>query len=283
MSLLRNGERIARTVVEVARERQITVMAAGLAYYAFNSLIPLFLLVFIGVSTFHDVAVVTRAVTLTTGIPASRIQGVLRSAIGNGAGRRRAVALASLILLWSAVRMFQGVHDAFAEMYGDGDELTFLGQIRDVAIMLLTISLAMVAMTVVGVTLSFAVKGLAWRVLSPLLLFVLLLAVFVPMYYLFPHVDVTIRETLPGALFAAAAWTVSGIGFRLYAATSQSVRLYGVAGAVLLLLTWMYLGGLTLLVGVVLNAVLAERVDPDHDLVPESISPGADEEKASGG
>lgn len=283
MSLVRNGERIARTVVGVARGRQITVMAAGLAYYAFNSLIPLLLLVFIGVSTFHDVALVSRVVTLTTGVPASEIQGVLRSAIGNGAGRRRAVALASLILLWSAVRMFQAVHDAFAEMYGDGDALTFLGQIRDVAIMLLTLALAMAAMTVVGVSLSFVATGLAWRVLSPLLLFGLLLAVFVPMYYLFPHVDVTIREILPGAVFTAVAWTVSGIGFRLYAATSQSVQLYGVAGAVLLLLTWMYLGGLALLVGVVLNAVLAERVDPDHDLVPESISPGADEERASGG
>ena len=283
MSLVRNGERIARTVVGVARGRQITVMAAGLAYYAFNSLIPLLLLVFIGVSTFHDVALVSRVVTLTTGVPASEIQGVLRSAIGNGAGRRRAVALASLILLWSAVRMFQAVHDAFAEMYGDGDALTFLGQIRDVAIMLLTLALAMAAMTVVGVSLSFVATGLAWRVLSPLLLFGLLLAVFVPMYYLFPHVDVTIREILPGAVFTAVAWTVSGIGFRLYAATSQSVQLYGVAGAVLLLLTWMYLGGLALLVGVVLNAVLAERVDPDHDLVPESVSPGADEERASGG
>lgn len=283
MSPLRGGERVARTVVGVARERQITVMAAGLAYYAFNSLIPLFLLVFIGVSTFHDVAFVSRVLTATTGIPASQIQGALQSAIGNGAGRRRAAVLAALILLWSAVRMFQAVHDAFAEMYGDGDALTFLGQIRDVAVMLLTIALAMAATTVVGVSLSFVVKGLAWRVLSPLLLFVLLLAVFVPMYYLFPHVDVSVREILPGAVFAAVAWTVSGIGFRLYAATSQSVQLYGVAGAVLLLLTWMYLGGLTLLVGVVLNAVLAERVDPDHDLVPESIAPGADEEQASGG
>ena len=35
--------------------------------------------------------------------------------------------------------------------------------------------------------------------------------------------------------------------------------------------------------GVVLNAVLAERVDPDHDPVPDSIPFTTDDEQASGG
>ena len=283
MSLSRGGERIVRTVVAVARERRITVMAAGLAYYAFNSLIPFFLLVFIGLSAYPDANLVARGIELSTGLPGAQVQRTIEGAVGDGAGRARAAVLAALILVWSSLRMFQAVHEAFAEMYDDGHEGSYLGQIRDVTIMLLTLSLAMVAVAVVGVTLSFVVKGLAWTLLSPFLLIAVLLVVFVPMYYLFPHTDTSIREALPGAVFTAVAWTVSGIGFRLYATTSQSVQLYGVAGAVLLLLTWMYLGGLALLVGVVLNAVLARRVDPDHDLVPESVSFGPDEENLPGG
>jgi membrane protein len=49
----------------------------------------------------------------------------------------------------------------------------------------------------------------------------------------------------------------------VYAGVSRSVDLYGVVGGLLLLLTWLYVGGLALLLGVVVNAVLAGRVDPD--------------------
>ncbi|WP_254830684.1 YihY/virulence factor BrkB family protein [Haloglomus salinum] len=54
-------------------------------------------------------------------------------------------------------------------------------------------------------------------------------------------------------------YRVSGIGDSLYASTSQSVQLYGVAGGVLLLLTWMYVVGMALPVGTILNVVVAEE------------------------
>jgi membrane protein len=71
--------------------------------------------------------------------------------------------------------------------------------------------------------------------------------------------SVTLREALPGTAFAAAAWTLSALLFRAYAATAASVRLFGVIGVVLLSLTWLYVGSLALVAGAATNALLAER------------------------
>jgi hypothetical protein len=65
---------------------------------------------------------------------------------------------------------------------------------------------------------------------------------------------------------------VLGAGLRDLAvrvlAVSRSVQPYGVAGAVLLVLSWLYVGSTTLLLGVVLTAVLAGRVEVDPDRPP---------------
>ncbi len=78
---------------------------------------------------------------------------------------------------------------------------------------------------------------------------------------MFPADDVTVREALPGAVFAGVSWTVLGTVFGVYAAQAGGAQLYGVLGGVLLLLVWFYFAGLVLLLGAALNAVLAGRFE----------------------
>jgi membrane protein len=263
-----SATRLLTSVVAVARENQLTTLAAGLAYYAFNSLIPLFILVVVGVAVSDELSAAARLVGVLSGVDAGTVEPVLRDVIGNTAGRRRAAVLAAGILLWSSLRMFQAVNNAFGAVYETRKQRSSVRSVLDTLLVLGTVAVALGLLVVVGVALSFVAEGVLWGVATFVLLFVSLFAVFLPMYYHFPGVRMTLRESAPGALFAAATWSVSSLGFRLYAATSESVQLYGLAGAVLLLLTWIYLGGLALLVGVVLNAVLAGRVDVDYEWVP---------------
>ena len=51
----------------------------------------------------------------------------------------------------------------------------------------------------------------------------------------------------------------------MYATNIGRFQLYGVLGAGLLLVTWMYLGGIIIMVGAVLNAVLSGRVDGENE------------------
>ncbi|MFC7167731.1 YhjD/YihY/BrkB family envelope integrity protein [Halospeciosus flavus] len=83
---------------------------------------------------------------------------------------------------------------------------------------------------------------------------------FLPLYYVFPDADVTVREILPGAAFAGLGWAVLETAFRVYAQRAGGAsELYGFVGAILALLTFFYFSGLLLLAGAALNAVLAGR------------------------
>lgn len=259
-----------------AREERISVAAAGMSFHALNALVPLVLFVLVSASTFGRLATVSRVVELLAGPKAAQVQSLLRRVTRETSGRTLAVVIALVILLWSGLRLFSVANETFTSVYGTRERRSLLDRVRDVLLAFTTVVGGVVLAVVLGVTLTFALQGLAVAVLTPPALVALLTVVFLPMYYIFPEPEMTIRLALPGALFAATAWTVSGLALRVYASTSTSVQLYGVVGAFLLLLSWLYVGGFVLMVGVVLNAVRGGHVDPDERWVPGDDSANAE-------
>ena len=273
-------------VVAVARERQVGITAAGLAYHGFNTLVPLGILLLVGVTLIDGLEVVLAGVETATGLDAAVSRDALDSATGDGGSDRlRAAVLALGILLWSAVRLFRAVNGAFTDVYGSRAEQSPVSATLtaslitavNVVLVTLTVAVGVMLVSVVGVSLSLLVDGLTGTTAGSIVLAGLLAAIFLPMYFLFPEADVSVREVLPGTAFAAASWTVLAVGFRIYVGTTESVALFGVAGAVLLILTWVYFGGLCLVLGAVLNAVLGERVEPGDEWVPAGRSLPSDD------
>ncbi|XVH32036.1 YihY/virulence factor BrkB family protein [Haloferacaceae archaeon DSL9] len=264
----RSWVRVGKAVGAIAREKQISLTAAGLGYYAFNSLVPLLLLLLIGVTAVESVETAATAIERVAGIEAARIESTMSEAIGEGRGRRSAGLLASGMLLWSAATMFQAVNMAFSEIYGTRKRRSATQKVVDTALIFVAVVVSFCLVGVLGVTLVVLTDALALAILSVPLLFCLLCLAFFPMYLRFPGEGVTLQEAVPGTAFSAATWTLSSLLFRFYASGSDSVEFYGVAGAVLLVLTWLYLGGLALLLGAILNAFLAGRVDADDDWLP---------------
>ncbi len=267
---------LVRDVTAVARERQISVKSAGLAYHGFNTLVPLVILALVAITLVDALEPLVVALESATGLEGAVTDGGLEEVAGSAGDRLRAAILAFLILLWSAVRLFQAVNSAFTDVYGSRMQESYVNTAAmvtlvtalDVVLVTLTVAVGVVLVSVVGISLSVFLGGVAATAATAALLAALLTAVFLPMYYLFPQVDVSVTEVLPGTVFAALSWTTLAVGFRLYVATSESVDLFGIAGAVLIILTWVYFGGLCLLLGAVLNAVLADRVNPEDGWVP---------------
>ncbi|MFP8953813.1 YihY/virulence factor BrkB family protein [Natrialbaceae archaeon A-arb3/5] len=255
---------IARAVFAVARENRVTLVSAGLAFYMFNALIPLLLFVIIGITTFGWAEHVLDVTTPVLGFDGDSVLSMTDSVIGDGTGRVRAALIAAGILGWSSVTMFQSVNMAFSHVYGTQPENSRVRTGLNTLLILATVVLAVVLLILVHAVLSVVMVPVAATTVSVPLLILLLFAIFLPMFYQFPPPSVTVREVLPGAVFTAVSWVVCAVSFRIYVATSESVELYGIAGGVMLLLTWLYLGSLSLLVGVVLNAVLAGRVEADN-------------------
>lgn len=256
-------------MLAVGREEQIGVNAASIGYYAFNALVPLLLLIIAVLSATGMPEGLSGFLERVAGVNPRQFRSLLQQFGSNAPGRGRAVSLALLITAWSGLRMFRAVDSHFVALYGERKDRSPVQHLLDSALVLATVSVGLVGLAVGGAVLAVVVSGAIWMLLGPALLFVGLVGLFVPMYYLLA-IDSTVRQVLPGAAFAAGLWTVSMLGFRLYFTSAQSVKLYGLAGAVLLVLTWLYVAALALLLGVVLNALLAGRVEPDRDWLPHT-------------
>jgi len=250
----------AKRVVEVARERNVTVLAASVAYYAFVSLLPLALLVLVVGSFVGGEQFATLVVRRLESALSSSGEEVVSRALTNSRGRVGASVGGLAVLVWSALRLFRGLDLAFAEAYDAVDEPSLLRQLIDAAVTLAL--LAVLGAMAVGVTVAVRLPAVAEavpapRVVGALALFVALIAGSLPLYYVLPPTEVSVREALPGAAFAAVGWLVLHSLFQVYAANAGRYQAYGAIGAVLLLVTWLYLAGIVLLTGAVLNAVRA--------------------------
>ena len=251
----------ARLVVGAARDQQVTFLAAGVAYYAFVSLLPtLLLLVVVAGSLFGDV-VATRALAVAGGVLTPTSQEAVGSAVTAARGRAGAGLLGLGVLLWSTLKLFRGLDTAFAEVYGTEETAGVLRQLADAASVVFAVGVGIAAMLAVGVLVAAA--GFSGRAsVSVLALPVVLGVAFLPMYYLLPQPPMTLREAAPGAVFAATGWTVSQAGFQAYATAAGQYQVYGVIGGVLLLITWLYVAAMVVILGAVLNAVVAGGSGP---------------------
>jgi membrane protein len=247
-----------RSVVDRARAEKITFLAASIAYYVFFSILPLLLLLLAIGSLVGGQAFAERIVTAVGQSLSSQGQSVITGALENPDGAAGASLVGVVALLWSALKMFRAIDVAFDEVYGVDPESSLVGQVTDGLVTLALIVLAVGFMIGLGVVLGRAetfgipfVQYIGWAALI-----VGLLAVFLPLFYVMPPVDVSVGQALPGAAFAAFGWMLLQIGFQVYAANAGSYEAYGFLGAILLFLTWLYFAGVIVLLGATINAVL---------------------------
>ena len=251
---------VLRALVTAAQSEQITFLAASLAYYAFVSLIPLLLLVLSVASVVGGDQLAGDVVVALGPVLSPAGQDLIRAALTGAAGRGGATVIGLLVLVWSGLKVFRGLDIAFSTLYGTEGEMSFLGQVKDALVVLVAVGAGIAVTIGGGAVISLSGVELAGP-LGTLALVAALAVVFLPLYVVFPGQPVTVREALPGAVLSAAGWAALMTGFRIYAANAASFQLYGVIGGVLLLVTWFYFGGVVLLLGGVLNAVLADRMD----------------------
>jgi membrane protein len=87
------------------------------------------------------------------------------------------------------------------------------------------------------------------------------------LYYLAPNADIPFRWVTPGGFTAALLLLVTSEIMRFFVAdVFHYDQLYGQLGAGIVLLTWLYVIGLVVLIGIQMNAVLAEMAGEHEDI-----------------
>jgi YihY family inner membrane protein len=267
VSRVRRAVGVGKAAVSLARSERITFLAAAIAYYAFASVVPLVLLTavvasVVGGEAFARDLVAVLGETLT---PAS--QDVLLGTLTTTAGRGSATLVGVVVLLWSSLKVFRALDTAFSMIYGQRPEIGFLDAVVDGVVALVAVGVAIGgSLTLVAVLTLFNVPSL--QEVGVVVEVFLLAAAFYPLYYLFPGVDVSYGEVLPGAVLAAVGWAVLSGLFQYYVENAANFALWGVLGVALVVTTWLYVGALLLLVGATTNAVYAGRATP-------GVEPGA--------
>ena len=257
---IRRMRAVSLETAAVVRERNLTFLAGAIAYAAFVSLVPLLVLVFVVASALRGPATADAVVSAIQGALSPNAADLLRGALTNRTGVFGTSILGVVLLAWSALKTFRGLNVAFGVVYGTGDA-SFVESVRDGTVALASLSVAAVALVGVSAALALVVNRRVLDVFGPLFLLIGLAAAFLPVYYVLPDVPMTLRDALPGAGFAAVGWLALGVVFRVYVSVAgASQAAYGVLGGVMVLLTWLYLAALIVLVGAVVNAVVAGRV-----------------------
>ena len=236
------------------------IVAAGVAYYAFLAIVPLLAAMVMGYGLFADPATVaSHAEALAGTLPsdaAELINGQLESAAEAATGAK---GLGLLIALGIAILGARGGANALIKSlniaYDIEEERGFVRKNLLALAMTVGAAVGLIVMVLV-VTAAAAIEGMVGRIASFALLFAFFAFGAALVYRYAPHRDApAIRYQLPGAAFFAAAVLVLTALFGFYVANFGSYNAtYGSLGAVVVLLTWLYLAAYALLLGAELNA-----------------------------
>ncbi|MEA5410083.1 YihY/virulence factor BrkB family protein [Haloarculaceae archaeon H-GB2-1] len=250
-----------RDVVSLAREHHLGFMAASIAYSAFLSLLPLLLLLVLLATVVAGQQTVQAIVGVTERYLSPAGQDLVRRSVTQSAQRVEFSVISVAVLVWGTLRVFRGLDIAFDTLYQPAREDGLLGQLRNGLVVLVAILLATIAMAVAGGVLALLPWAPSSTALNVAALLVGLGIAFLPIFYVFPEVDVSLREVLPGTAVAALGWAALQGLFQLYVNLTSAGELYGVLGGVVLLITWLYFGSLVVLAGAAVNVVVGGHDD----------------------
>jgi membrane protein len=263
---------LARAIVHEVRAENLTFMAGSIAYHAFLSLLPILVLVLAAISTFGDQSLVDAFLRLTQSVLTRGAGEVVVDELSATRGSLSASLVGGVVLVWGTLRIFRGLDQAFSDIYESEAANTFVDQIGDGMVVLGTFAVAILGGVVVN-SLFPATGDPLLSVVRRVLFVGGLVVTFLPMYYIFPDSDVTVREVVPGVVLAAVGLTVFESVFQFYLSYRNPDEA-GVVTGIVLLLTWLYFSGLVILLGAVVNAVLANRsADVNVDPVFGGVTP----------
>ncbi|HEY0164750.1 MAG TPA: YihY/virulence factor BrkB family protein, partial [Sphingomicrobium sp.] len=257
----------------------VGIVAAGVAFYGFLALVPL-----LGatVLTYGLVAepqsVIEHMQSLTAVLPADvaeLIGGQLMNVVQTSGGKKGlGLLLALAIALWGARNAAGSIIKALNIAYEEEEKRGFL----KVTLLSLAMTAAAVLMAL-GAVAAAAVLGYlhhffpnsgpvalaAWKVATYVLLAAAATGAVAALYRYGPSREKARWVWItPGSAFAALGWLILTAGFGFYVANFGNYNAtYGSLGAVVVLLTWMYLSSYVLLFGAEMNSELEHQTAKD--------------------
>ncbi len=251
------------------REDEVPALGAQLTYYLILSFFPflIFLLTLLTYTPLTSEQVLQNLIHL---IPQSTYEIIIYFAEQLVADRSQTLLSFGMVgTLWAAskgvIAVIRGLNKAY-----DEEETRPFWYLRGIAL-LYTVALAgMIIFTfgalVLGKTIGEYVFGLfymphifsvIWDWLRYVLSLCVLVLIFAFLYRSTPNRHITLRESIPGAIFATIGWVIASFFFSFYVNNFANFSsTYGSIGGIIALLIWLYISSIIIMMGGEFNASL---------------------------
>lgn len=252
------------------KDDEIVALSSQLAYSFIFALFPflIFLMTLIGYSSIHSQDVL---VSLNRILPYS-IMDLIESTVVEVVDTRNGhlLSISLIFTIWSASGGFNAVIRGLNKAYGE-IECRSVIKIYIISI-LCTFGVALIIVITISLlvfgeslgTLLFIKLGFSymfkevWDITRYIVITASTMFIFAAVYHYTPCKRLTWKEVIPGAIFSTIGLIMVSIGFGFYVDNFGNYsRVYGSIGAVIVLLTWLFLVSITIIMGGELNAVLA--------------------------
>ncbi|WP_297712855.1 YihY/virulence factor BrkB family protein [Clostridium sp.] len=254
------------------RDDDIFALAAQLAYYLILSFFPflIFLLTLVGFSNLDSMEVLG---ALRAMLPTSAFELIYNVIIEIIEKQNTGLLGASLLLvIWSASSAFRAVIKGINKAYGLSENRSFIK--RAFIAVICTFALAfLIMLTLVMLVFGRLIGDLiasylpfpsvvykVWNFLRYVLVVFMMILIFASIYRYTPSKRLRWKEVLPGAIACTVGWLIVSLGFSFYINNfSNYSKIYGGLGAVIILITWLYLTSIILIGGGEINSVIVIR------------------------
>lgn len=265
-------------------EHNLSLMAAGVAFYAFLSFVPLLGALVMSYGLIADPETVSRHMkTIIDMVPADAARLIyeqLNNLTTAAAGRKGLALLVALaVSIYGASRASGAIIAALNVIYGERDRRGLVrGTLVSGALIVGAIATGIVGVLAAS-TLSFArdlltdlgpVAAAAMQIATWLVAGALCCAAITGMYRFAPdRSDARWQWLSVGSVVATLLWLVATLGFGFYATRFGDYNAtYGSLGAVVVLLMWLYISAYAILVGGLINAEAERQTAVDSTIGP---------------
>ena len=282
---------LARVLIKV-RENDLLGLAGQLTYFFLLSFFPflIFLVALAGLVLDDPESAVRRLVSESAGfLPREAVELLVvyldRTLRGAGSG---VLVFGIVTTLWMGSAASISITKAANRAYGLYETRPFW-KLRGTSVLLalgFTLLMASLSLVAFGVeTLIGRIGGslgsllAVWDVARWAFAFAVVTLALSILYYLAPDARVPFKWITPGGFTATILMFTASTALSFYASRLGNYdRIYGQLGAVIVFMLWLYAMGLTVLVGVEINAVLARRVEDEKGIELVQTDDDADDE-----
>jgi membrane protein len=264
-------------------------LAAALAYYTVFAIAPI-LIIAIAIASIFFTSAQDQIIGQVSGLIGPQAGDAIKTMIQNREANNSSNLLATIIglvtLLVAATGLFGELQDSLNTIWEvqpkpNQDILATLKNrflsftmVLGVGFLLLVSLVISTALSALGNALGGAPESqtIIWKVINFVISFGVVTLLFALIYKVIPDVKITWNDVWIGALATAVLFTVGKFLIARYLATESTASTYGAAGALVLLLIWVYYSAQILFLGAEFTQVYAKaygsKIEPAENAVP---------------